>query len=200
MAAIWEPENKFDIWLKIEILASEALANRGEIPKSAVKEIKKKARFDISRIDEIEREVRHDVIAFLTSVAENVGESARFMHLGMTSSDVVDTAFAVQLKDAAALIIKGPARWTNDRFRRSGGAARRRPPDNVFVSERRPVGASDRLPHYPYEPADACDYPRQSRSFGHVLWPDSGRRPALLPVDRRQGRALFRKGIAPNFP
>ena len=88
MAAIWEPENKFNLWLKIEILACEALANRREIPRSAVEEIKEKARFDISRIDEIEREVKHDVIAFLTCVAENVGESARYMHLGLTSSDV----------------------------------------------------------------------------------------------------------------
>ena len=107
MAAVWEPENKFNLWLKIEILACEALANRKEIPRSAVEEIKKKARFDISRIDEIEREVKHDVIAFLTCVAENVGESARYMHLGLTSSDVLDTAFAVQLKDAGSLIIKG---------------------------------------------------------------------------------------------
>jgi adenylosuccinate lyase len=107
MAAIWEPENKFDIWLKVEILACEALANRGEIPQSAVDEMKKKARFDIARIDEIEKEVKHDVIAFLTCVSENVGESARYMHLGLTSSDVLDTAFAVQLKQAATLIIKG---------------------------------------------------------------------------------------------
>lgn len=107
MAAIWEPENKFGLWLKIEILACEALANRKEIPKSAVAEIKKKARFDIPRIDEIEREVRHDVIAFLTCVSENVGESARYMHLGLTSSDVLDTCLAVQLKDAMTLIIKG---------------------------------------------------------------------------------------------
>ena len=107
MAAIWEPENKFDIWLKVEILACEALANRGEIPQSAVDEMKKKARFYIARIDEIEKEVKHDVIAFLTCVSENVGESARYMHLGLTSSDVLDTAFAVQLKQAATLIIKG---------------------------------------------------------------------------------------------
>ena len=106
MAAIWEPENKFDIWLKIEILACEALANRKEIPKAAVAEIKKKAKFDIARIDAIEKEVKHDVIAFLTCVAEHVGESARYMHMGMTSSDVLDTAFAVQLKQAATLILK----------------------------------------------------------------------------------------------
>lgn len=109
MAAVWEPKNKFDIWLKIEILACEALADRKEIPESAVEEIKKKARFDVPRIDEIEKEVKHDVIAFLTCVSENVGESARYMHLGLTSSDVLDTAFAVQLKQAASLIIKGAA-------------------------------------------------------------------------------------------
>jgi len=106
MAAIWEPENKFDIWLKIEILACEALANRREIPKSAVTAMKKRARFDVARIDEIEKEVKHDVIAFLTCVAESVGEPARYMHMGLTSSDVLDTAFAVQLKDAASLILK----------------------------------------------------------------------------------------------
>jgi adenylosuccinate lyase len=106
MAAIWEPENKFKIWLKIEVLACEALAKKGEIPKSALKDIQTKSRFDVDRIDEIEREVKHDVIAFLTCVAENVGESARYMHMGMTSSDVLDTALAVQLKQSATLILK----------------------------------------------------------------------------------------------
>ncbi|MBT5551423.1 MAG: adenylosuccinate lyase [Nitrospina sp.] len=106
MAAIWEPENKFKIWLKIEVLACEALAKMGEIPKSALKDIQTKSRFDVDRIDEIEREVKHDVIAFLTCVAENVGESARYMHMGMTSSDVLDTALAVQLKQSATLILK----------------------------------------------------------------------------------------------
>jgi adenylosuccinate lyase len=106
MAAIWEPENKFKIWLKIEVLACEGLAKRGEIPKSALKDIQTKSRFDVDRIDEIEREVKHDVIAFLTCVAENVGESARYMHMGMTSSDVLDTALAVQLKQSANLILK----------------------------------------------------------------------------------------------
>ncbi len=106
MAAIWEPENKFDIWLQIEILACESLAMRKEIPQSAVDEIKEKARFDVDRIDEIEREVKHDVIAFLTCVSENVGDAARYMHLGMTSSDVLDTALAVQMKQAATLILK----------------------------------------------------------------------------------------------
>ena len=106
MAAIWEPDNKFKIWLKIEVLASEALAKKGEIPKSALKDIQTKSRYDVERIDEIEREVKHDVIAFLTCVAEHVGESARYMHMGMTSSDVLDTALAVQLKQSANLILK----------------------------------------------------------------------------------------------
>ncbi len=106
MAAIWTPENKFRIWLAIEISACEAMAESGKIPKSAVAEMKKRGGFDIDRINEIEKEVKHDVIAFLTSVAEHVGDSARFMHLGMTSSDVLDTALAVQLRDAADLIMK----------------------------------------------------------------------------------------------
>ena len=106
MAAIWEPDNKFKIWLKIEVLACEALAKKREIPKSTLKDIQTKSRFDVERIDEIEREVKHDVIAFLTCVAEHVGESARYMHMGMTSSDVLDTALAVQLKQSANLILK----------------------------------------------------------------------------------------------
>ena len=106
MAAIWEPDNKFKIWLKIEVLACEALAKKREIPKSALKDIQTKSRFDVERIDEIEREVKHEVIAFLTCVAEHVGESARYMHMGMTSSDVLDTALAVQLKQSANLILK----------------------------------------------------------------------------------------------
>ena len=106
MAVIWEPENKFKIWLKIEILACEALAKKGEVPKSALKDIQTKSCFNVERIDEIEREVKHDEIAFLTCVAENIGESARYMHMGMTSSDVLDTALAVQMKQSATLILK----------------------------------------------------------------------------------------------
>ena len=106
MASIWESKNKFKIWLKIEVLACEALAKRGEIPKLALKDIQKKSDLKVERIDEIEREVKHDVIAFLTCVAEYVGDSARYMHLGMTSSDVLDTALAVQLKQASSLILK----------------------------------------------------------------------------------------------
>ena len=82
------------------------MARRQEIPASAVSEIKKKAKFDINRIDEIEKEVKHDVIAFLTCVSENVGEANRFMHLGLTSSDILDTTLAIQLKESAGLILK----------------------------------------------------------------------------------------------
>ena len=106
MASIWEPENKFKIWLKVEVLACEALEKRGEIPRTALKDIQEKSDFRVERIDEIEREVKHDVIAFLTCVAEYVGNSARYMHVGMTSSDVLDTALAVQLKQASTLILK----------------------------------------------------------------------------------------------
>jgi adenylosuccinate lyase len=106
MAAVWAPENKFRIWLDIEVFACEALSKKGEIPKRDLDQIKKNAGFDIARIDEIEKEVKHDVIAFLSSVAEKVGESARYMHLGLTSSDVLDTALAVQLKESADLILK----------------------------------------------------------------------------------------------
>ncbi|MFQ5671805.1 MAG: adenylosuccinate lyase [Nitrospinales bacterium] len=106
MAAVWEPESKFALWLKIEIHACEALAARGKIPRAAVAEIKRKAKFDVARIDAIEKETRHDVIAFTTCVAEYVGEAARYIHLGLTSSDVVDTAFAAQLKQAANLILR----------------------------------------------------------------------------------------------
>ncbi|QPJ64935.1 MAG: adenylosuccinate lyase [Candidatus Nitrohelix vancouverensis] len=106
MAAIWDAENKFNIWLKVEIYACEALALRGEIPKADLKQIQQKAAFKIDRIDEIEREVKHDVIAFLTCVGEYIGESSRYMHMGMTSSDVLDTALAVQMQQSADLILK----------------------------------------------------------------------------------------------
>jgi len=101
MAKIWEPENRFRIWLEIETLACEAQAELGVIPQDAVKVIRDKGNFDIDRIDAIEAEVKHDVIAFLTSVAEFVGPEARFIHQGMTSSDVLDTCLSVQLVQAA---------------------------------------------------------------------------------------------------
>lgn len=106
MSKIWEPENKYQKWLDIEIAACEAWAKLGEIPLKSLAAIKKKAKFDIRRIDEIERTVRHDVIAFLTSVGENIGADSRFVHKGLTSSDILDTALALLMKDAARLIIK----------------------------------------------------------------------------------------------
>ncbi|GAB4168876.1 MAG: adenylosuccinate lyase [Geothermobacteraceae bacterium] len=106
MARIWEPENRFRIWLEIETLACEQMANLGIIPREAVKVIREKGNFDIERIDAIEAEVKHDVIAFLTSVAEFVGPEARFIHQGMTSSDVLDTCLSVQLVQAADELIK----------------------------------------------------------------------------------------------
>jgi adenylosuccinate lyase len=106
MVQIWEPENRFRIWLEIETLACERQAELGVIPKDAVRVIRKKGNFDIARILEIEEEVKHDVIAFLTSVAEFVGPEARFIHQGMTSSDILDTCFSVQLKQCAEELIK----------------------------------------------------------------------------------------------
>ncbi len=107
MVKIWEPENRFRIWFEIEAHACDAMADLGVIPKASAKAIWDKGGFNIERIDEIEREVKHDVIAFLTSVAEHVGEEARFMHQGMTSSDVLDTCLAVQLKQAGELLRSG---------------------------------------------------------------------------------------------
>jgi len=101
MAKIWEPENRFRIWLEIETLACEAQAQLGVIPEEVIPVIREKGNFDIARIDAIEAEVKHDVIAFLTSVAEYVGPEARFIHQGMTSSDVLDTCLSVQLVQAA---------------------------------------------------------------------------------------------------
>src|ERR1700723_835869 len=108
MAAIWEPQTRFKIWFEIEAHADDALAELGVIPKEAAQTIWAKARdptFDVARIDEIERETRHDVIAFLTHLAEIVGPEARFVHQGMTSSDVLDTCLNVQLTRAADLLI-----------------------------------------------------------------------------------------------
>src|ERR1700723_3899975 len=108
MAAIWEPQTRFKIWFEIEAHAADALAELGVIPKEAAKTIWAKARdatFDVARIDEIERETKPDVIAFLTHLAKIAGPEARFVHQGMTSSDVLDTCFNVQLKRAADLLI-----------------------------------------------------------------------------------------------
>ena len=106
MAAIWEPQSKFDHWLQIEILAAEALAEMGEVPAEAVARIKEKASYDLARIDEIEKVTRHDVVAFLSAVAERVGEDSRYIHLGLTSSDLLDTTLALQLRDAGQIILE----------------------------------------------------------------------------------------------
>ena len=106
MSAVWSDENKFKTWFEIEACACEALAKLGKIPQSAVDDIRAKGRFDQKRIDEIEAEVKHDVIAFLTNVGENVGESARFMHQGMTSSDVLDTSFNMRLTQSVDILLK----------------------------------------------------------------------------------------------
>jgi adenylosuccinate lyase len=106
MGRIWSEENSFQKWLDIEILAAEALAQMGKVPKAAISRIRKNARFNVERIRAIEREVKHEVIAFLSSVAESIGDDARFLHLGMTSSDVMDTALAIQLREAAAILVE----------------------------------------------------------------------------------------------
>ena len=107
MGALWTQDAKYQAWLDVELAACRALAVRGQIPADALAEIEAKAAFDSTRIAEIELEVKHDVIAFLTSVAEHVGPSSRFIHLGLTSSDVVDTGFALQLKRSGALLLEG---------------------------------------------------------------------------------------------
>ncbi len=106
MGDLWEPQNRFQKWLDVEIAVCEAWAELGKIPKSALAVIREKAGFDVARIDEIEAVVKHDVIAFLTSVAEKVGPESRYIHKGLTSSDIVDTAQCLLMKEAAGIIIK----------------------------------------------------------------------------------------------
>jgi adenylosuccinate lyase len=106
MAAIWEPENRYRIWLEIECHACDSLAELGVIPMAAAKAVRQRGAFDVARIDEIEKETHHDVIAFLTNLAEHVGDEARFVHQGMTSSDVLDTCLGVQLARAADILIE----------------------------------------------------------------------------------------------
>jgi adenylosuccinate lyase len=107
ISRIWELENKFRIWLDIEIAVCEIQAKDGIVPQSDLKTIKEKAAFDVDRILEIENQVHHDVIAFLTAVGENVGPSSRYIHYGLTSSDIVDTALSIQLKQAGEIILVG---------------------------------------------------------------------------------------------
>lgn len=105
MAALWEPENRYRAWLDVELVACEANAKLGLIPAKALATIKKKAAFDVKRIDELEKTVKHDVIAFLTAVNEHVGPDSRYIHLGLTSSDVLDTSLAMLLQRASDIII-----------------------------------------------------------------------------------------------
>ena len=105
MGDVWEEKNKFNTWLKVELAVCRAYTKLGVIPKEAMEQIEKKAGFDIERINEIEKEVKHDVVAFLTSVAENVGENSRFIHIGMTSSDILDTSLALIMKQAGEKLI-----------------------------------------------------------------------------------------------
>src|SRR5688500_5962433 len=103
---IWEEENKYRRWLDVELAVTETLAAEGIVPKEAAAEIKAKAAFSVDRINEIEAEVKHDVIAFTTSVAEHVGPAAGYFHFGLTSSDVLDTAMALQVAEASAIILQ----------------------------------------------------------------------------------------------
>src|SRR3990170_8625721 len=105
MGRIWEPENRFRKWLEVELAACEAWNRLGQIPDKALKTIVKKADFNVERIDEIEKTVKHDVIAFLTPVSEFVGPDSRYIHMGLTSSDILDTSLALLLREAADLII-----------------------------------------------------------------------------------------------
>jgi adenylosuccinate lyase len=104
MARLWSDENRFATWLEVEIASTEVLVERGVVPKEALAAIKERARFDVRRIEEIEREVQHDVIAFVSCVAESVGPEGRWLHYGLTSSDVVDTALAILMRDACDLL------------------------------------------------------------------------------------------------
>ena len=106
MTALWEAESRFSIWLEIETHALDAMVKLGIVPEDAAKAVREKGGFDVDRIDEIEREVKHDVIAFLTSLSEHVGPESRFVHQGMTSSDVLDTCFNVQLVRASDILLK----------------------------------------------------------------------------------------------
>lgn len=106
MEAVWSPENRYRKWLDIELLVCKARAERGEIPRDSLERILTRAAFDVKRIDEIEKTTKHDVIAFLTSVSEHVGEDGRFIHMGLTSSDILDTSLAVLMAEAADLLIE----------------------------------------------------------------------------------------------
>jgi len=106
MGAIWSDQRRYETWLEVELAATDAMADSGLVPRDAAAELRAKAGFDIARIEEIEQTTQHDVIAFTTAVAERVGQAARWLHFGLTSSDVLDTALAIQMREACGLIIK----------------------------------------------------------------------------------------------
>src|SRR5687767_1994280 len=107
MGRIWSDHRKYESWLQVEVAAADAMARAGIIPPEAARDIRERGRFDVARIEEIEQVTQHDVIAFTTAVAEHVGESARWLHFGLTSSDVVDTAQSLQMREACDLILQG---------------------------------------------------------------------------------------------
>src|SRR6201981_4060538 len=106
MGRIWSDQRRYETWLLVETAAAEAMASAGIVPPDAARDIRERGGFDIARIEEIEQTTQHDVIAFTTAVAERVGPSARWLHFGLTSSDVIDTAQALQMRDACGLIVK----------------------------------------------------------------------------------------------
>src|SRR3954466_9911502 len=106
MGRIWSDQRRYETWLLVEAAAAEAMAAAGIVPTEAARDIRHKGAFDINRIEEIEQVTQHDVIAFTTAVAEKVGESARWMHFGLTSSDVIDTAQALQMREACDVLLK----------------------------------------------------------------------------------------------
>ena len=143
MTAVWSPETRFRIWFEIEAYASEAMAEIGVIPKAAAKAIWEKgrqAKFDVARIDEIERVTKHDVIAFLTHLAEFIGPDARFVHLGLTSSDVLDTCLAVQLRRASDILIADVDALL--------AALKRRAFEHKMTPDDRPVAWNPRRAHH----------------------------------------------------
>src|SRR3954469_13927085 len=106
MGAIWSEQRRYETWLEVELAATDAMADAGLVPPEAAHDLRQKAKFDVQRIEAIEKVTQHDVIAFTTAVAEHVGPSARWLHFGLTSSDVVDTAQALQMREAADLILQ----------------------------------------------------------------------------------------------
>src|SRR5918993_686406 len=107
MGAIWSEQRRYETWLEVELAAADAMAEAGLVPADAARELRARAAFDIARIEEIEQTTQHDVIAFTTAVAEKVGPAARWLHFGLTSSDIVDTAQAIQMTEACTLLLQG---------------------------------------------------------------------------------------------